>query len=70
MSGVTVNSIRYNATNSAFEACVDIHSEGRTFRYPCSVNGPLDMSQSRIQSALIAEARHQSSGRTALRTVI
>ena len=70
MSGITLEPIRYNAARAAFEAVVDIHSEGRTFRYPCSVPGGLAAEPTRIESALIAEARRKAAGPTALRTVL
>ena len=70
MSGITLEPIRYNPARSAFEAVVGIHSEGRTFRYPCSVPGGLASEPGSIEGALIAQARRKASGPTALRTVL
>lgn len=70
MSGISLGAIRYNPRTRSFEAPVSIHSEGRTFRYPCAVPGDLRMDPRRIQSALIATAHRMNSGQTALRTVL
>lgn len=56
MSRTEIGPIRYNAALAAFEARVDIHRSGRTFRYPCQVAAPLDMPEGDLREALKRQA--------------
>lgn len=49
---IELNTVTYNAARSAFQARVDIHRAGRTFRYPCEVKGPMDMGEDEVHSRL------------------
>lgn len=56
MPKIELGNVRYNAKDGAFEARVDVHRNGSTFRYPCDVKGPLDMDISRVRSQLAQRA--------------
>ncbi|EAR49620.1 orotidine 5'-phosphate decarboxylase [Oceanicola granulosus HTCC2516] len=60
MDNVSFGDIRYNAALGAFEARVDIARNGRTFRYPCRMNGPLDMNASDVRAGLARHAMRMS----------
>lgn len=70
MSGITLGAIHYNPRTASFEAPVSIHTEGRTFRYPCAVRARLNMDPGAVQSALIADAQRKANGPTRLRAVL
>lgn len=70
MSGISMGHIQYNARTASYEARVDIHAEGRTFRYPCAVPGSLQMKPQDVRSALIAQARRMGESHVPLRTVL
>lgn len=55
-----INDIRYNAQSGAFEARVDIERDGRMFRYPCAVAGPLDMDITSVRKLLGHQAHRMS----------
>tara|TARA_R110002051_G_scaffold1008_1_gene4866 strand:- start:316 stop:498 length:183 start_codon:yes stop_codon:yes gene_type:complete len=55
-----INDIRYNAASGSFEARVDIERDGRMYRYPCAVAGPLDMDMSTVRASLSHQAKRMS----------
>lgn len=64
---VDFKSIWYNPARGAYEGRVDIHRNGRSFRYPCSVSGPADMPEGLVRHSMLAQARRMSdSGPSAL----
>ncbi|QQA42593.1 orotidine 5'-phosphate decarboxylase [Pelagovum pacificum] len=60
MDNVSFGDIRYNAALGAFEARVDISRGGRTFRYPCRMNGPLDLTPDKVRAGLARHAMRMS----------
>jgi len=56
MPTIEIANINYNPALGAFEARVDISANGRRFRYPCQVNGPLDMDMMDVKSRLARQA--------------
>ena len=60
MSAYEVGDIRYNARAGAFEAGVDIVKDGTTYRYPCSVGGPMTMEPAQVTAALARHGARQS----------
>lgn len=60
MQRIELGDVRYNAKQGAFEARVDIHREGQVFRYPCEVQGPLDMDIVRVKQHLTQRAINMS----------
>lgn len=63
-----INDIRYNAQSGAFEARVDIERNGRMFRYPCAVPGPLDMDMTAVRHSLGHQAYRMSDSGTSLQS--
>ena len=63
-----INDIRYNAQSGAFEARVDIERNGRMFRYPCTVPGPLDMDMTAVRKSLGHQACKMSDTGTSLQS--
>lgn len=63
-----INDIRYNAQSGAFEARVDIERDGRMYRYPCTVAGPLDMEMSAVRKSLGHQACRMSDTGTTLQS--
>lgn len=61
---VTLGNVVYNPARSAFEARVDIAREGRTFRYPCEVPGPVTMEMKEVHAALRQRAMNMSDSPT------
>lgn len=61
-----INDIRYNAQSGSFEARVDIERDGRMYRYPCAVSGPLDMDMSVVRKSLGHQAYRMSDTGTSL----
>ena len=51
-----ISKIWYNAANAAYEGRVDIKRNGRLFRYPCSVEGPMDMAPTAVRAKMIKQA--------------
>lgn len=64
-----INDIRYNAQSGAFEARVDIERNGRMFRYPCAIAGPLDMDMKSVRKLLSHQAHRMSDSGTTLQSV-
>ena len=57
MSAISLGDIRYNPTTGAYEARVDIDRKGRTYRYPCSVQGSLMMDDAAVRRGLTQHAQ-------------
>lgn len=57
---VEVNCIWYNPAESAFEGRIDIHRDGRSFRYPCLVRGPMNMSPTEVRHRMEHQAKRMS----------
>lgn len=60
MSNIQLGEVLYNATSGAFEARVDVISDGETYRYPCEVAGPLTMDMKRVRIGLERHAKRLS----------
>jgi hypothetical protein len=57
---VNLGEIHYDARRGTFEARVDICRDGRTFRYPCKIDGPPDMDSNRVALGLTRQAMRMS----------
>ena len=55
-----IGKIVYNASAEAFEARVDVERDGRTFKYPCAVSGPVTMNESDVRVILNRQACQMS----------
>ncbi len=55
-----VKGIWYNPAASAFEGRIDIHRGGKSFRYPCTVEGPMDMCPKEIRQQMQSQAQRMS----------
>lgn len=55
-SPLQIGAVRYNAKSGAFEAPVDLRRDGRTYRFPCQVAGPVTMDADRVTAGLIKNA--------------
>ena len=60
MGMIRLGDVRYNAQAGAFEARVDVERDGKTYRYPCQVPGPLDMDAGWVSQNLTKHALRQS----------
>lgn len=70
MTRMTLHAIGYNASRGAFEARVDIHRAGTTFRYPCSVEGPVTLEPETVRQSLLHQAERMSDTGASLRSVL
>ena len=59
---IDIKNVWYNPANAAFEGRIDIQRNGKSFRYPCSVEGPmtLPMADVRRRMTLLARAMSDS----------
>ena len=57
---IRIKNLWYNPAESAFEGRVDIHRDGRSFRYPCVVAGPVSMSEGDVISLMQQQAAKMS----------
>lgn len=57
MQDMAIGEIRYNATSGAYEACVGINWQGRTYKYACAVPGSLMMADADVHRGLSKQAR-------------
>jgi len=57
---VEIKDVWYNPANSAFEGRIDIKRGGKSFRYPCAVEGPIDMSPSEVRRRMEVQAKRMS----------
>ena len=55
-----VKNVWYNPATAAYEGRVDIVRSGRSFRYPCVVEGPVGMPTAAIHARMEAQARRMS----------
>ena len=53
---VVIKDVWYNLTNRAFEGRIDITRGGKFFRYPCSVEGPMNMAPSDVRCRMESKA--------------
>jgi len=60
MMSVEINNVWYNPANCAFEGRIDIRRGGQAFRYPCVVEGPMNMAPSEVHRRMKAQARRMS----------
>lgn len=60
---VRFKDIHYNAKIGAFEGRVDIVRGTRTFRYPCSLAGPISMDVGQVRAGLYSRALKMSDSR-------
>lgn len=56
MPKIEIASVTYNAAAGAFHARVDVTAGGRRYRYPCEVEGPLDLDMSYVRQRLVRQA--------------
>ncbi len=63
---VRFKDVHYNAQRGAFEARVDIVRGAQTFRYPCSVAGPITMDPDTVRAGLYSKALKMSDSRQVL----
>ncbi len=66
MTPMKISEVHYNPCSGAFEARVDIQRNGRTYRYPCQVAGPVTMEPERVNAALVRSAILMSDSGTKL----
>ena len=57
---VSVKDIWYNPVNAAFEGRIDIERNGKSFRYPCAVEGPVTMAHSEVRLRMAQQAKRMS----------
>lgn len=57
---VEINSIWYNPASSAFEGRIDVRRGQKSFRYPCAVEGPMDMSHAEVRHRMEQQAKRMS----------
>ena len=57
---IQIRKIWYNSAESAFEGRVDIRRNGCDFRYPCSVEGPMDMAPDDVMARMRQQAAQMS----------
>ncbi|SEW19167.1 hypothetical protein SAMN04488515_1508 [Cognatiyoonia koreensis] len=57
---MSIRSIRYNPSTAAYEGRVDVIRGGQTFRYPCSVPGPLNMPMTDVRKSMQRSAARMS----------
>ncbi len=57
---MNIKNVRYNPVNNTFECRVDIKRGRRFFRYPCSIEGPIDMPLSEVRRRLGTKALRMS----------
>lgn len=69
MSKVTLSDVRYNPASGAYEARADIRRDGRTYRYPCSLQGSLMMDDASVVRGLTRQARAMSRRETGLLSI-
>lgn len=55
-----IKDIWYNPANRAFEGRIDITRGGKSFRYPCSIEGPMNMAPSEVCRRMESKARDMS----------
>ncbi len=55
-----IKNIWYNPATNAFEGRIDIRRGGRSFRYPCAVEGPMDMSPAEVRARMETQAKRMS----------
>jgi len=60
MPTIEVVSVNYNPARNSFQGRVDISANGRRFRYPCEVKGPIDMDMTFVRSQLARQAVNMS----------
>ncbi|MEY1556355.1 orotidine 5'-phosphate decarboxylase [Yoonia sp. R2331] len=57
---VQIRNLRYNPAAEAFEGRIDIQRGNTSFRYPCTVEGPVSMSPAEVRQKMKAQARSMS----------
>lgn len=57
---VEIKKIWYNPAKSAFEGRIDILRDGKSFRYPCAVQGSVDMSPAEVRHRMEKQALRMS----------
>lgn len=57
---VRFKDVHYNARIGAFEGRVDIVRGTQTFRYPCSLIGPISMDAEQVRAGLYSRALKMS----------
>ena len=57
---VEIKDIWYNPANSAFEGRIDIQRGDQSFRYPCAVEGPIDMPHAELRRQMESQAKRMS----------
>ncbi|MDO6590335.1 orotidine 5'-phosphate decarboxylase [Loktanella sp. D2R18] len=62
---VQVKKVWYNPAQAAFEGRVDIVRQGRQFRYPCLVKGPVDMPANDVLAQMKSQAASMTDSRPA-----
>lgn len=55
-----IKSIRYNPSSGAYEGRIDITRGGVAYRYPCAIEGPMDMSHHEVRRRMESQARAMS----------
>lgn len=69
MADISLGNIRYNPSQSAYEARVDIAVDGQTYRYPCSVPDTLMMEEATVRRNLTRQAVQMARRETKLFSV-
>jgi hypothetical protein len=55
-----IKNIRYDATAGVFQARVDVERDGKTFRYPVTVPGPITLDEDIVRTIVVHQARRLS----------
>ena len=61
-----IKNIWYNPASNAFEGRIGITRKGKSFRYPCAVQGPMDMSPAEVRARMEAQAKRMSDSNPAV----
>ena len=60
MMNIKVKGIWYNPAKSVFEGRIDVVKGKRAYRYPCAVEGPMDMSGAEVRRRMCQQAMRMS----------
>ncbi|SFS21332.1 orotidine 5'-phosphate decarboxylase [Yoonia litorea] len=65
-----IKNLWYNPAESAFEGRVDVAKGAATYRYPCTVSGPMTMSRKIVKDRMVAQAKRMSDSPGGIYSVI
>lgn len=57
---IEITKLWYNPSAAAFEGRIDIQRGGKSFRYPCAIEGKMDMDPTEVRSRMMDRAMQMS----------